>query len=156
VENLVGEGVVLDFSHKQDGEEIVLEELQVHAGRLKRGDIVFIRTDMDKLYRTARWAELPYIAPEALEWLIDTFAPKIIGTDAGGFEVPGTDHQPNHLKMFQHGIAMVESATNLAALGDDRALIFVLALPIEGIDACPARIVAIRKEDLCNDSGSDA
>ena len=156
VKDLIGEGVVLDFSHKQDGEEITLEELQAYADRIKTGDIIFIRTDMDKLYRTERWAELPYIAPEAMEWLIETFHPKIIGTDAGGFEVPGTDYQPNHLMMFQQGIAMIESATNLAALGEDRALVFVLSLPIEGIDACPVRIIAIRKEKLCNDSRANA
>ncbi len=88
VENLVGEGVVLDFSHKRNGEEITPTELQAHAHRLKTGDIIFIRTDMDKLYRTQRWDELPCIAPEAMAWLIEMFRPKIIGADAGGFEVP--------------------------------------------------------------------
>ena len=147
--NLIGEAVVLDFSHKHHGEAITLEELQAHADRLREGDIIFIRTDLDRLFRTERWAEQPYLTAEAMEWLINTFKPKVIGTDASGFEVPGTDYQPNHLAMFQHGIAMVESATNLAAIGDDRVMVFILPLPIEGIDACPVRIVAFRKEDLC-------
>ena len=41
---------------------------------------------------------------------------------------------------------MVESATNLAAVGDDRVEVFILPLAIEGIDACPVRIIAIRRE----------
>lgn len=146
---LIGEAVVLDFSGKRHLEEITLAELQAHSHRLRRGDLIFLRTDMDALFRTERWAEQPYLAAEALQWLIETFEPRAIGTDAAGFEVPGTDYQPNHLLMFQHGIAMVESATNLAAIGEDRVLCFILPLPIEGIDACPVRIVAFRKEDLC-------
>lgn len=151
LEKLVGEGVVLDFSHKQPGEAITLAEMQAHAHRLKAGDIIFIRTDMDKFWRTDRWHDQPYLTEEAMEWLIETFAPSIVGCDAAGLEIPGTDYQPNHLNMAQNGIAMIESATNLAALGDDRALVFVLSLPIEGIDSCPVRIIAIRKEDLCHD-----
>ena len=143
--NLIGDAVVLDFSHKSHGDAITLEELQVHAPRLREGDMVFIRTDTDSLFRTERWADQPYLTEEAMCWLIETFRPKVIGTDASGFEVPGTDFQPNHLRMFQEGIAMVESATNLAAIGEDRVTCFILPLPIEKADACPVRIVAFRK-----------
>jgi arylformamidase len=143
--NLIGDAVVLDFSHKAHGEAIALAELQAHAHRLREGDIVFIRTDMDRLFRTERWADQPYLTEEAMGWLIETFHPRVIGTDASGFEVPGTDFQPNHLRMFQSGIAMVESATNLAAIGEERALCFILPLPIERADACPVRIVAFRQ-----------
>ena len=152
IEKLIGEGVVLDFSHKKHGEEISLTEVKAHENRIKRGDIIFIRADMDKLFRTERWAEQPYLTEEAMDWLI-SLGPRVVGTDASGFEVPGTDYQPNHMKMFQNEIAMVESATNLAAVGEDRVTVFILPLPIEGIDACPVRIVAFRKGDLCDEQG---
>ena len=152
LKNLIGEAVVLDFSRKKNGEAITLKELQRKAKTaVKKGDIVFIRTDMDKLFRTKRWAEQPYLTVEAMDWLIETSKPKVIGTDASGFEVPGTDYQPNHLNMFKHKIAMVESATNLAAIGKERVRVFILPLPIEGIDSCPVRIVALTKGYLCND-----
>lgn len=150
IENLIGEAIVLDFSNKSNGEAITIEEVELHADHIKKGDIIFIRTDMDKLFRTDRWAEQPYLTVEAMDWLI-SHEPKVIGTDASGFEVPGTDYQPNHMKMFQNNIAMIESATNLSAIGDERVLTFILPLPIEGIDACPVRIVAFRKGDLCNE-----
>ena len=70
----------------------------------------------------------------------------MIGTDAAGFEVPGTDDQPNHLLMFQNGIPMVEFAANLAEVGDDRVTFFILPLPVEGMDASPVRIVALRQD----------
>ena len=150
LENLIGEGVVLDFSHKANGEEITLQELERHAGRIQEGDIIFIRTDKDKLYRTEQWNDQPYLTEEALAWLVSK-KPKVVGTDAAGFEVPGTDYQPNHLSMFKNDIPMVESATNLAAVGDERVTIFILPLPIEDVEAMPVRIVAFREGDLCDE-----
>ena len=144
--NLMGPGAVVDLSRKKHQEAITLAELKGKCGHLRKHDIIFIRTDMDRFWETERWGEQPYLNPDALDWLITTYAPKVIGTDASGFEVPGTDYQPNHLNMFKHGIGMVESATNLAALGKERGEIFILPLPIEGIDACPVRIIAFRKE----------
>lgn len=150
IENLIGDAVVLDFSHKSHGEAITLEEVKDHSDRIREGDIIFIRTDMDELFRTEQWMQQPYLTPEAMGWLI-SWKPSVIGTDAAGFEVPDTDYQPNHMKMFQNNIAMVESATNLAIIGDERVTVFILPMPIEGIDACPVRIVAFRKGDLCNE-----
>ena len=144
LENLIGDAVVMDFSRKKHGEAITLKEVKAHPNRIREGDMIFIRTDMDKLFRTERWVEQPYLTEEAMDWLI-SLKPKVIGTDASGFEVPGTDYQPNHMKMFQNNIAMVESATNLAAIGNERVIVFILPLPIEGIDACPVRIVAFKK-----------
>lgn len=147
LENLIGPGLVLDFSHKKNAETITLEEVKAHDSRIKEGDMIFIRSDMDRHWHTQRWAEAPYLTEEAMDWLIAK-KPPMVGADACGFEVPGTDYQPNHLKMFQNNIAMVESATNLAVIGDERVMIIILPLPIEGIDSCPVRIVALRKGDL--------
>ena len=143
LERLIGEAVVLDFSAKQAGEVITLDELKLKVGtRVKVGDIIFIRTDKDKLYRTSNWNDQPYFTNEAVEWLVTTYQPKVVGTDAAGFEVPGTDYQPNHLSMFKRNIPMVESLTNLAKIGERRVKVYILPLPIEGIEASPARIIA--------------
>jgi arylformamidase len=150
VENLIGEAVVLDFSHKADGDVITLEEVQTHADRLEEVDMIFIRTDLDRFFFTERWNEQPYLTEEAMEWLI-SLGVTVIGTDSAGFEVPGTDYQPNHLAMFKNNVAMVESCTNLAAIGDERVTVFILPLPIEGIEACPVRIIAFHKGDLCDE-----
>ena len=149
LENLIGEAVVLNFSHKEDGDVITLEEVQAHAGRLEGADMIFIRTDLDLFFFTGRWNEQPYLTEEAMEWLI-SLGVTVIGIDSAGFEVPGTDYQPNHLAMFKGNVAMVESCTNLAAIGDERVTVFILPLPIEGLDACPVRIIAFRKGDLCD------
>lgn len=148
IERLVGPGLVLDFSDKKGGDAISRKEVvERNGGRLQKGDIVFLRTDADNRFRQKDWAEYAYLEVDALDYLLE-FDPPVIGTDATGFEVPGTDYQPNHLKMFQNNIAMVESAANLAQIGKERVMFFILPLPIEGIDSCPVRIIAIRKGDL--------
>lgn len=150
LERLIAPLVVLDFSRKAHREEITLDELQPHADRLRPGDIVLIRTDMDKLFWTDRWDEQPYLAPEAMLWLVER-RPAVVGTDAAGFEVPGTDYQPNHLTIFKNDICMIESATNLAAVTRDRLTACILPLAIEGIDSCPVRFVAFDPGDLTDD-----
>lgn len=147
IENLVGPAVVLDFLDKNGGDAISLAEVKErNGGRIQKGDIIFLHTGADELWKTDRWTEYPYLEEDAMDYLL-SFNPKVIGTDATGFEIPGTDYQPNHLKMFQQNVAMIESATNLGAFGEDRLMTFINALPIEGIDACPVRIIAIRKKD---------
>lgn len=147
LQKLIGTAVVLDFSHKQHLEAITLEEVQVHADRLQDVDMIFLRTDMDKNFFGELWNDQPYLTEEALNWLVAQ-GPTVIGTDAAGFEVPGTDYQPNHLAMFENGLAMVESCTNLAAVGEQRVTVFILPLPIVGVEACPVRIIAFPEGDI--------
>jgi arylformamidase len=144
---LIGRLVVLDFRHKKDQEAITLEEIKVHDGRIRAGDIVFIRTGMDELYRTERWNEQPHLTVEANGWLVEKRI-ACLGSDAAGLELPGTDYQPNHQAIFRAGIPMIESATNLGQIQNDQYLVFILPLPIEGLEASPLRIIAIPKEDL--------
>lgn len=148
VANLIGPMVVLDFHDKKDGEKITLDEIKAAAeGRVRKGDIIFLRTDMDAHFWTDRWMEQPYLEEAATDYLLG-FDPPVIGTDAAGFEVPGTDYQPNHQKLFNRNVAQIESLTNLAAVGDQRMTVFILPLMIPGVDACPCRIVAIKKGAL--------
>ena len=146
---LIANAAVLDFSHKQKDEWITLEEVKEYEGQIQKGDIVFIRTDMDKYFRQPNWNDEVHLKPEALEWILG-FSPAVVGTDATGFEVPGTDYQPNHLALFTKGVGMIESATNLKEIQGQRALVFILPLPIEGIDACPVRIIAVKEGGILN------
>ena len=146
---LIANAVVLDFSHKKKDEWITLDEVAKYDGQIKKGDIVFIRTDMDLYFREPNWNDEVHMEAEALDWILQ-FSPGVVGTDATGFEVPGTDYQPNHLSLFTKGIGMIESATNLKEIQGQRALVFILPLPIEGIDACPVRIIAVKEGGITN------
>jgi arylformamidase len=68
-----------------------------------------------------------------------------IATDATGLEVRGRDDQPVHVMLFEHNVAMVESLTNLDKLQSTRFEMIILPLPVEGLDSCPVRVIAIEK-----------
>ena len=141
---LIAPAVVMDFSHKKVDEFITLEDVKHYEGKIQKGDMIFLRTDMDQNYRKENWADWVQITEEATHWLME-FNPCVIGTDAIGFEIRGTDYQPIHQIISPHAdVAMVESVTNLKEIQDCRALVFILAWPVEGLDACPARIIAIK------------
>ena len=146
VERLIGEALVLNFVGKKAKEPITLDELKAHEKKIKKGDILFIRTDLDQLFRTEQWENHPYITMEALRWLIEKGI-RCMGSDAIGLEIEtkGDEGQPVHKELFKNGIPFIESMTNLGALQKERFLLFILPLPIEGLDASPVRIIAIEE-----------
>jgi len=144
---LFGNLVVLDFSHKKDNEGITLAEIQKAGAGVKKDDLVFILTGRDKQYGTKAWQQGPFVTEEAIRWLIDR---KIacFGGDAADLEVPGTDYQPVHTALFNAGIPMVESLTNLRAAMNGEYMAVILPLPIVELEASPVRIIAVKKEAL--------
>ena len=56
LEKLIGPGLVLDFHQKKGGEAITVDEARAAArNRIRKGDMIFIRQDADKLWRTEQW-----------------------------------------------------------------------------------------------------
>lgn len=153
IENLIGECTVINCLGKEPGEEITLEDVKKVEETIQVGDIVFLYTGYDKYFRKENWQPYPPLSLEALHWLLQ-YNPKIIGTDASGVELSdgyddeGRMHElfgePVHVTCFKKGIAIVESLTNLEAIDGIRTTVFVLGLPMQGMDASPARIIAIR------------
>ncbi|MHB1461713.1 MAG: cyclase family protein [Armatimonadota bacterium] len=144
IKRLIGAACVLDFSHKKAFELIERHELENNPVRVRKHDIVFIRTDCDKLYRTDRAHERPVMSTEAVQYLVD-LGINCIGTDATGVELKGTDTQPNHQLLFKNNIPIVESATNLSKLRDPRFFVTILPIAVEGLDSCPVRIIAFEE-----------
>ena len=144
---LIGDAVLLDFSHKKKDEEITREEIIDSGVELQPGDIVLIRTDMHKLWKTPQAHDRPVLSIEATRYLVEEIGIHCIGTDATGLEVRGRNDQPVHQMLFTNDVAMVESLTNLDKLRFTRFQIIILPLMVEGLDACPVRVVALEEED---------
>jgi len=147
LDRLAGDAVVLDFSHKKKDEEITKQEVIGSGVEIRRGDIVFIRTDMDKLWKTPEAHDRPVLSIEATRYLVEEVGIHCIGTDATGLEVRGRDDQPVHQILLGNDVAMVESLTNLDKLRSARLQVIMLPLMIEGMDSCPVRVVAIEDEE---------
>jgi arylformamidase len=147
LERLVGDAVVFDFSHKKKDEEITRQEITAAGVELRAGDIALIRTDMHKLWKTPRAHDRPVLSIDATRYLVEEVGIHCIGTDATGLEVRGRNDQPVHELLFTHDVAMVESLTNLDRLRSTRFEIIILPLMVEGLDACPVRVVALEKKE---------
>jgi len=139
---LVGGCVLLDFHHKKVNEPITPEELEESAAGIEEGDIVFIRTDASRRFRTREAHERPYLTTEAVRLLVRRKI-NCLGIDATGLEVKGIPNQPNHQLLFDNGIPLIENLTNLEALSKERFFVIILPLSIKGADASPLRVIAI-------------
>lgn len=146
VEQLMGPAIVLDFRHKRVNEPITLADIQA-AGDIQVGDRVLIMTGRHVQYRTPQSHDRPYLAEEAVRWLVEDRKIKCLGTDSSGFEVRGVDHHPNHRLICNSGIPVIECMTNLVKLKRQRVFLIALPLPIVGLDASPVRAIAIEPED---------
>lgn len=144
--NLIGEAVILDFGHKGFGEEITVEEmLRTGEDLVREGDIVFIKTGLSRYYRTEHSHDRPYLANDAVRWLVDRKV-HCLGVDCSGIEDRTIKEQPNHRTLFEAGVPLIEHLNNLDALRLNRVMVFILPYPIKGVASFPVRVVAIEEE----------
>jgi arylformamidase len=152
LERLIGDGLLLDFTHKRPGdaataEAVTLEELKAYDGEIKAGDMLLLNFSCAQFYRTYRSHDRPYITHEAIRWLALEKKIGLIGSDASGIELKGVPNQPNHQLLMENQIPIIEFAANLDQLRKPRFALLALALCIVGLDSCPVRLLAI-EEDL--------
>ena len=152
LEQMIGNLVLLDFSYKKEDEFISVDELKKYEDFFHEGDIVLVKTHMDKYFRSKDWNTYPYIEVAGVEYLVSKKI-GVLGTDAAGIENedpndPTTHNQPAHMTLLSANIPLIESLTNLDAVENDKYICCVLPCPIEKGDACPVRVTAIAKEGL--------
>ena len=145
IERLMGPAIVLDFRNKQVNEAITREEIQA-AGDVEIGDRVLIMTGRHTQYRTPQSHDRPYLTEDAVRWLVHDRDINCLGTDSSGFEVRGVTHYPNHRLLNEAGIPVLECLTNLVDLRSQRIFLIALPWPVQGLDACPVRAIAIEPE----------
>lgn len=141
---LMGEAIVLDFSHKKTNEPITREELEEMGNEVKEKDIVIIKTGRDRFYRTPKAHDRPYLSLEAIKWLIEKEI-ACLATDASGFEIRGVNDQPNHRLLFQNDIPVIEHLTNLDKLSRRRFFFIALSWKVKGLDSSPVRVIGIEE-----------
>ncbi len=153
LERLIGDCVLLDYRHKAPNEAVTLAELQEQSDRIRPGDMVMFNFGVAGNYGTDEGHTRPYIAHEAIQWLVDEKRINLIGSDASGIEIKGVANQPNHQYLMDNQIPIIEFASNLDGLQDSRFTLVVLALPVVGLDSCPVRLLAIEEDPRCQSEG---
>ncbi len=150
-ERLIGPCVLFDFRHKKMNEAVSrgdIEDAETLApeSAIRPGDMVLFNFGVSRNYGTEKGHDRPYIAEEAVRWLADEKRINLIGSDASGIEVKGVPNQPNHQYLMDRGIPIIEFAANLDEVKTKRFTLFVLALPIQGLDSCPVRLTAMENK----------
>jgi kynurenine formamidase len=152
LEDLVGEGMVLDISKWGQNDYISLEDLKnVVNNRILPGDIVYFYTGLDRFYHTKKQHYRPWFTTEAIAWIVSTQL-KVLGVDTSGIEVRNPDGspffgQPNHETLLGAGIPLLEYLTNLKDLIDKRFMTYILPVKLKGAEAFPVRVIAIKEGD---------
>ncbi|MCL2665249.1 MAG: cyclase family protein [Defluviitaleaceae bacterium] len=143
LERLVCDCVLLDFKHKADNEAVTLDELIKIESKIEKGDMVLFNFGRAKNYRTEKSHDRPFIALDAIDWLINEKNISLIGSDASGIEIKNVPNQPVHQMLMDNGVPIIEFAANLDELKQERFTLFVLALRVRGLDSCPVRLIAL-------------
>lgn len=156
LEDLSGDGVVIDLTPKGEGEEITEKDLEKYGDYINAGDIVFIFTGWSKIRNHTstylfRW---PNIGESAANYLAKKRI-KILGIDVlsvGGWggkvavqgPLPKVASRKIHEILLNAGILLVEEVANLDKVlkGKKVAKGFFLIAPllIKGVEASPCRV----------------
>jgi arylformamidase len=144
LERLYGEAVVLDLRSVPPQSAITPEATASAAqiaGGIKNGDIVLCHLGYAAKYGTPEYSQAPYFSPAAIQWLI-TAGMKMMGVDAGGVEVPGSEEHVNHRALFEQGIPLIENVAAFDALHSSRVELAAFPIAVVGLESFPVRVVA--------------
>lgn len=152
------DGVVLDMTHKADGEKVeggdVEAALAGLGSSLKPLDIVLVRTGRDAFYGRPDYARRGCaVTPEATRWLYERGV-RVMGIDAWGWDGPLDRQAGEALTRQEPGVfwaahqadlpyAQIERLVNLGALPAFGFKVACFPLKIRGGSAGPTRAVAI-------------
>jgi len=153
-----GPGVVLDMSHKADGDAMTVSEaaaaLDAAGHELSPGDIVLVRTDRDDFIESLDYmARGPGVTVEATRWL-HAQGVRVMGIDAWGWDAPLHLQAAAAKERGEPGIfwaahqadleyCQIERLCALRELPLTGFTVSVFPLRLVGGSAAPARAVAI-------------
>ena len=150
IDQLMGEGVLMDFSELKPGDEITKEHLEnwiKNNGDVK-GKIVFLFTDMEQLVDKPEFIESWIgLTADAAEFLVSRGL-KVIGTDNCNIDcVAGKDIDfPAHHTFLKHGIPNVENLRNLRELRNSEFFVIIAPMKLAESSGAPARVIALVKD----------
>ena len=151
-------GVKLDFTGREDGDAVTVEDLEAALGstghELAALEIVLIETGCDRWIETPEYmAHGPGVTGAATKWLYDRGI-RVMGIDAWGWDRPLWMQARDAIESDEKGVfweahqadlpySQIERLVNLGELPPTGFTVSCLPLPIVGGSAAPARVVAI-------------
>lgn len=146
VESFYGPGIVLDFSEIQKRTEITRERVQEEILKSGcpsiEGAAILCNLGYADRYGTPEYSESPYFSEEAIRFLAESNI-RLMGVDAGGVEIPASEHHVNHTILFKHNIPLIENVANLKKLPRSGFTLSAFPCPIARVESFPVRVVAM-------------
>lgn len=124
LQDLSGEGVVIDLSYKKEGEQITERDLLKYGSDIRRGEMLFMFTGWSRRRGVTptylfKW---PHLSRSAAMFLVRK-RPKVVGTDGlslGGWSgrivvgpIARTPSRTIHRMLLEAGILILEEVANL-------------------------------------------
>jgi arylformamidase len=147
LETLMGPAVILDLRGCPAKAAIQIEQVRNaadRAGGIQPGDIVFGNLGWGGFYGTERYGGNPYFPPDTIAWLADQ-GMKLMGVDASGVEVPGSEEHVSHHALFSRGIPLIENLAHLDQLTKSRVQAYAIPVAVRGLEAFPVRVIAVEE-----------
>jgi arylformamidase len=157
LERLVHKAVRINMSHIKPGEPITSSDLEQAAPTVSANEIPIIYTGWsEKAWGTPRfYDDSPWLESDVAEWILSLGVPAI-GFDCyndlrlNELNKPKDNDlrslQPLHARLLDAGVLLLEWLTNLSQLKNDRFILVALPLKVRGVEAAPARIIALEEE----------
>lgn len=160
LDQCIGPGVVIDVSHREDGDPVTVDDLRHDLSRsgatITQGTIVLIRTGRDRHIGTREyWRRGTGMGAAPTEWLIDQGC-TVMGIDQWGWDLPFHDQirkareaqlddtfWEGHRVGIRRPYWQMEQLVNLASLPAHGFKVCVFPLKLVGASAAPARVVAL-------------
>jgi kynurenine formamidase len=138
----MGNGLIIDVTHKKSKEEITLEEIKKFEEQIEQADIVLFKTNWYKKAGTQEFFDHPFLSKEGGEYLLSKGI-KTAGIDAINLDNTGGTEFPIHEMFSAAGGIIAENLANLDAVDFDAPFLIFLPLKLIGCDGSPVRAVAV-------------
>jgi len=134
---------VLDFTHKKAGDPITVEDMQLHADKVRPGSRLIFHTGWDKENPQSHYFNAqPYLTVECSTWLAKQ------GVACIALDTPTTypaEYTASHHSLLNENaeVLIIEGLRGLERLQNDKVILIALPLRIRGRDGSPCRAMAI-------------
>lgn len=142
LKHFVGNGLIIDVTHKKNKEEISIEEINPYEKQIEEADIILFKTNWYKKAGTDEFYDHPFLSKEGGEYLLSK-GKMTIGIDTINLDNTGGTEFPIHDMYAKAGGIIAENLANLDSVNFSSPYIIFLPLKLSGCDGSPVRAVAI-------------
>lgn len=143
-DEMVGEGVVLNFAHKQSGSAVTREELETEAAGygIASGDYAILKLNMDPRDDDEYLMDYVYPTDGVVEYLLEKgiscFATEALNMDKSQQSL---EEHTVHYNLLKHDVFIVEGLTNLDDVDGGRYDVVCTPLPYVGRNGSQVRFL---------------